>query len=122
MKIRIKGNSIRFRLTKTEVATLCEKGYVEETTYLDPHPFRYAVQRKNIASLEASFKDNTMVLSISNHKLQGWEKNEIVGFETTIPIDANNNLDLLLEKDFVCLDERLEDQSDNYPNPKTITP
>jgi hypothetical protein len=24
-----------------------------------------------------------------------------------------------LEKDFTCLDETGEDQSDNYPNPKT---
>jgi hypothetical protein len=24
----------------------------------------------------------------------------------------------LLEKDFACLDNTLEDQSDNYPNPK----
>jgi len=26
-------------------------------------------------------------------------------------------LHLLLEKDFVCLDNTAEDQSDNYPNP-----
>jgi len=35
-----------------------------------------------------------------------------VGFE-----NADGKLHLLVEKDFVCLDEVAEDQSDNYPNP-----
>jgi len=35
-----------------------------------------------------------------------------VGFE-----NHDAGLHLLVEKDFVCLDEVNEDQSDNYPNP-----
>jgi hypothetical protein len=27
---------------------------------------------------------------------------------------------LLIEKDFVCLDNTFEDQSDNYPNPNAV--
>lgn len=120
MKIRIKGDSIRFRLTKSEVATLCAKGYIEETTHLGPHPFTYAVQRKNIASMEASFKGNTILLCVSEQKISGWDTNETVGFENSISTGNGSSLNLLLEKDFVCLDERIEDQSDNYPNPKMI--
>jgi len=72
--------------------------------------------------MEASFKNNTILLCISDQRIDGWDVNETVGFETTISIDADTNLHLLLEKDFVCLDERIEDQSDNYPNPKMIIP
>jgi hypothetical protein len=32
-------------------------------------------------------------------------------------MENGKELFLLLEKDFVCLDETIEDQSDNYPNP-----
>ena len=32
MKIRIKGNTIRYRLTKTEVADFGQQGFVEEKT------------------------------------------------------------------------------------------
>ncbi len=118
MKIRIKGDSIRFRLTKTEVATLCDKGYIEETTHLGPQSFTYAVKRSAIPDMEVSFKNKTILLKISANKIYQWDKNETVGFETTVSADVKNKVHLLLEKDFVCLDERIEDQSDNYPNPK----
>jgi len=121
MKIRIKGDSIRFRLTKTEVETLCKKGYIEEITHLGSQPFKYAVTRKSIESMDIQYEDHTILLGISDKKIQGWESNETVGFETTLAVDADNNAHLLLEKDFVCLDERIEDQSDNYPNPKMLS-
>lgn len=41
-----------------------------------------------------------------------------VGFYHTQTLDDGQKLNLTLEKDFVCLDERSEDQSDNYPNPR----
>jgi hypothetical protein len=34
-----------------------------------------------------------------------------------MPFFEDNSLYLLVEKDFVCLDETSEDQSDNYENP-----
>ncbi len=41
-----------------------------------------------------------------------WEITDRVGFE-----GFDNDLFLLIEKDFKCLDETIEDQSDNYDNP-----
>jgi hypothetical protein len=43
---------------------------------------------------------------------KNWATTEKVGFEET-----NGPLYLLVEKDFKCLDNVAEDQSDNYPNP-----
>jgi len=120
MKIRIKGNTIRFRLTKTEVDTLCKEGYLEEITDFGEHTFCYAVQRKAIPTMEATFSENRLTLAISEGKIANWDTNQLVGFEHVMHIDDNKILQLLLEKDFVCLDERLEDQSDNYPNPKAL--
>ena len=58
---------------------------------------------------------------ISDQLILGWDVNETVGFENSISVADDTSLHLLLEKDFVCLDERIEDQSDNYPNPKMLT-
>ncbi len=121
MKIRIKGDSIRFRLTKSEVEILCKKGYIEEITHFGDQVFKYAVQSKKMESLEASYKDHTILISISDQIILGWDVNETVGFDNSISVDASKTLHLLIEKDFVCLDERIEDQSDNYPNPKMLT-
>jgi hypothetical protein len=120
MKIRIKGNTIRFRLTKTEVDTLCKEGYIEEITDFGDRTFSYAVQRSAIPSMEATFSENKLTLAISEDKVTNWETNQQVGFEHAMPVGDNKTLELLLEKDFACLDERLEDQSDNYPNPKAL--
>ena len=120
MKIRIKGNTIRFRLTKTEVDTLCKEGYIEEITDFGDRTFCYAVQRKAIPTMEATFSENKLTLAISEDKVANWETNQQVGFEHAMTVGDNKTLELLLEKDFACLDERLEDQSDNYPNPKAL--
>ena len=46
MKIRIKGNSIRLRLTKTEVDNFAANGFVEEKTEFGNNYFLYIVGQK----------------------------------------------------------------------------
>lgn len=119
MKIRIHGNSVRFRLSKSEVATLENEGRLEESTDFGPAQFRYAVTRSDDAELSARFADQTITLYIPAHLLAGWGANSTVGFEAHMPLSHGGSLYLLIEKDFKCLDNVAEDQSDNYDNPKT---
>jgi hypothetical protein len=37
--------------------------------------------------------------------------------DANVPLDGQESLYLLVEKDFKCLDNVAEDQSDNYENP-----
>ncbi|MFH6602646.1 DUF7009 family protein [Maribacter algicola] len=119
MKIRIKGNSIRFRLTRTEVKVLCTDGRFEERTEFDNTFFSYAVAISNeVRQLTARFNDNTITLLLPKNELGDWEANDEVGFQNMFRLDNGKELFLLLEKDFACLENTAEDQSDNYPNPK----
>ncbi|WP_297708023.1 hypothetical protein [uncultured Eudoraea sp.] len=121
MKIRILDNALRFRLTRSEVNTLCTKGYIEGQTIFDTAVFTYAVKLvKDSKQLTAQFKNNTITLNLPRSLGNNWHRTEQVGFSETMEFGDNRNLSLLLEKDFACLDERLEDQSDNYPNPKAL--
>lgn len=119
MKIRIKGDSIRFRLTQSEVKILSEKGTIVDTTNFDKGQFSYGVTlNEAIDHLKASLRDNIVMLEMPESQGRAWYENEIITFDHT-EINANGNeLYLLLEKDFTCLDNTLENQSDNYPNPK----
>ncbi|MBU2907350.1 hypothetical protein KO529_21290 [Arenibacter algicola] len=118
MKIRIKGNSIRYRLTKSEVATFCAVGFYEEQTEFKDHIFKYVLRSKeNISHLEADFKNDTIIMYLPEKDKLVWKKSDRVGFQHTMALEKGKELFLLLEKDFVCLDETIEDQSDNYPNP-----
>ena len=118
MKLRIKSNSIRIRLTKTEVSTLAETGYLEEQTLFPNSQFIYALQAVDDApELFATLVNNKLTMFVPKSFTKDWPQNNVVGIDTNMPLTDNESLYLLLEKDFVCIDETTEDQSDNYENP-----
>jgi hypothetical protein len=122
MKIRIKGNSVRYRLTRSEVESLKENGYHREQTAFNGKNFTYAVAvKENITDLQAAFQEDTITLFLPRKESIKWPDSELVGYENKMVLNDGQVLNLLLEKDFVCLDERIEDQSDNYPNPAATT-
>ena len=119
MKIRIKGNSVRFRMTQSEVKQLSETGSVMETTEFEQATFAYEVQLEStITELQASFFENTIIMKVPKDMGIHWFDSDTVGFENRVVLTNGNPLHLLLEKDFTCLENTSEDQSDNYPNPK----
>ncbi len=121
MKIRIRGNSVRFRLTKNEVEQLCREKFIEETTNFPNLDFSYAVRVSDTKNLEVVFANNQISLLISEELLQGWDTNNRVGYSHSLLTSNNKTIDILLEKDFTCLEDRGEDESNNYPNPKSLT-
>ncbi len=119
MKIRIKDDSVRFRLTKSEVKALGEEGRVEALTHFGTAVFGYVVVLDADATqLHAEFKYQKIILFLPEKLGKNWFDEDRVGFEHFQKINHNQTLHLLLEKDFTCLDNTTEDQSDNYPNPK----
>jgi hypothetical protein len=112
MKIRIKGNSIRYRLTKSDVSTLGMVGFLSEFTHFPSHTLEYAIRRTNEEKLTADFANHKIVLNIPVEMIDELVNTEKVGFN-----DASGTVSLLIEKDFACLDNVAEDQSDNFPNP-----
>jgi hypothetical protein len=117
MKLRIKGNSLRIRLTKTEVSKLADTGYVEEQTRFPNNEFTYALQRTDEEKLSATFEANKITMFVPDSFTKDWPVNNIVGLDTNMHLTETESLYLLLEKDFVCIDHTTEDQSDNYENP-----
>jgi hypothetical protein len=116
MKIRIKGNSLRYRLTKTDISTFVKNGYLEEFTRFGEQVLVYALQKSEGNDLSAMFENNKITLFMPLEAVNEWNETDRVGFEAN-----NNGLFLLVEKDFKCLDNVAEDQSDNYPNPLALS-
>ncbi len=118
MKIRIKGNAIRLRLTRSEVQAVATEGYLADETAFRVARFTYALKADpNLDQLNADFKDGTITLYMPTSFAQEWYNTEKVGFEHHLKFHSGELLHLLIEKDFMCMDESTEDQSDNYPNP-----
>lgn len=118
MKIRIKGNSVRIRLSKSEVDLFAEKGYIEERTEFVNSTLIYAVKSTNTETLSADFTDGNITLYVPLQLLQRWAATNMVGLDYNMPVRNGGTLYLLIEKDFKCIDADVsEDQSDYFENP-----
>ncbi len=118
MKIRIEDNSVRYRLRRSEVDTLAEKGSLWATVNFPEGPFTYGLQAlEGLADLQAVYKDGSIIIQIPKQWVKTWPGSPQIGFETDLKRNGVT-LHLLIEKDFVCLDRDIASQTDQYPNPK----
>jgi hypothetical protein len=122
MKIRIKGNSIRIRLSRTEVDSFGKDGYLEERTEFGNNAFIYALRNTQDAKeLSAEFIDGKLTVLVPDRLTKEWTTTEKVGYDNNMDIGDGKQLYLLLEKDFKCIDAAVtEDQSDNFDNPLKV--
>lgn len=114
MKIRIKDNSIRLRLTKSEVDQLVREGVVAcETRFNEQQIFVYRLVSINISEPTAHFEGGVIELRFPNERCQRWAHSDEVSLQARA-----DELTLLVEKDFTCLSARPEEQNgDYYPHP-----
>ncbi len=120
MKIRIKGASLRLRLSRPEVDQLIAQGEIVETTPFPNASLQYVLRSSQEGSaVDALFSDNVITVLVPATLIAGWDTDDRVGFEAQVPLPGGNSLFVLIEKDFQCLDNTTEDQSQNYPNPKS---
>jgi hypothetical protein len=112
MKLRIKGNSLRYRLTRSDISQIAKEGFAKEIVNFGDDALVYILQSANNERLAADFKNNIVTVYMPKKMLEELENTDKVGFENN-----HGSLHLLVEKDFVCLDSPDKDQSDNFPNP-----
>ncbi|MDF2515010.1 MAG: hypothetical protein K0R59_306 [Sphingobacterium sp.] len=112
MKIRIKDNTVRLRLTRSEIDQLGTQGEVSGRTEFIQQDLVYNIVQSATESLVASFVGHKITVGLSAEMIRELVQTERIGFE-----GQSGKVKLLVEKDFACIDNTTEDQSDNYPNP-----
>ncbi len=118
MKIRIKGDSVRIRLSKSEVDFFGQEGYYNDKTRFPNGVFEYGlISRHDLSEMQAEFTEKGMYIMVPQHWADEWVATQRVGFDSHLTLPDGGKLYLLIEKDFACLDNTTEDQSDMYPNP-----
>ena len=115
MKLRIKGNTIRIRLSETEVSLLAEGNPVIEETHFPSSKLTYKIQPSNSESVD--FIDKAVHVNLTQEEIESWAMADEVTISKEIATPDDNILTILVEKDFKCLTVRPEDESDLYPNP-----
>ena len=115
MKLRIKGDTIRIRLSETEVNLLAEGNQVIEETHFPSSSLTYKVQPSTFEAVD--FNDNMVHISLRQEEIDHWARTDEVTISKEIAIPNDNILSILVEKDFKCLTVRPEDDSELFPNP-----
>ncbi|KAA9038384.1 hypothetical protein FW778_12490 [Ginsengibacter hankyongi] len=120
MKIRISGNSIRFRLKQAEVKRFGEEGEIKEEILFGILPadkLSFILKASNSDSFEILWESNAVTLQVPAGVWAEWTNTDLVGFEKDISTGNGQMITILVEKDFKCLDGSDVDNEDAYPNP-----
>jgi hypothetical protein len=113
MKLRIRGDSLRLRLTRGEVRRLRETGSVVETIHFGASELHYELRSVDVDTPVASFDGARIVVSLPRAAADAWADGDEVGIAVEL-----GPLSLLIEKDFRCLAPREgEDDGDAFPHP-----
>jgi hypothetical protein len=121
MKLRIKGNSIRLRVSRSELARLQAGGRIEETIHFTAAPgatLTYALESAIKASpVTVRYESREVTVILSEERARIWAAQSEVGVYTTLDMGSAGSLEVVVEKDFACIDRSNEDNSDTFANP-----
>ncbi len=122
MKLRILGNSIRFRLGRSEVDRFGQQGVINETVRLGDSradALTYALKIVDGDVFTSEFANGSITVGIPRLLAESWVHSDAVTISGRKKLAEDTDLKILIEKDFVCLNAHNdEDQSDRYPHPK----
>jgi len=121
MKLRIKDNSLRFRISQSELASLVDSGRTEKTIYFasdGDSRLTYALEcRPSSNHATLLYQPGRITVVLSRDEVKAWGESEQVGIYATVDVCPHGTLDILVEKDFACLDLSDAENRDTFPNP-----
>lgn len=122
MKLRIKGSSVRLRLTQSEVAEFYESGKFEDRTEFGGETGQYlsyaVIAESGAEKISANFENGRISIIIPPVIAENWAQTEQTALGAEQKLPSGKTLRISIEKDFACLTPRAEeDESDNYPHP-----
>jgi hypothetical protein len=121
LKLRIQDNSIRLRLTRSEVDRLSRDGSVSAAVFFPGgSSLEYSVEASSMTGQpRANYFADRMVVQVPLSLVQRWATTEEVSIAGVQPLDEKGDLSILVEKDFACLTPREgEDETELFRHPR----
>ncbi|WP_143304525.1 DUF7009 family protein [Chitinophaga vietnamensis] len=117
MKIRIRGNSIRYRLDKVDMELLETTGKVESITHIGGGTLHFCLRGKEVPEPAIKLEHDGVHLLLPIVHLEQWISSGNTGFDLSISNPDGSSVAILVERDFKCLTDRDEDDSQAFDNP-----
>ncbi len=116
MKLRILDDTIRIRISQPEMNLLADGKAISTICHMYPNHLEVEVLPVRVSELSLSFENHVILLKIPRAQLNEMHQSDMVGFDHTFEFDENQ-IALKFEKDFQCLTDREEDESNLFKNP-----
>ncbi|MEM9401978.1 MAG: hypothetical protein AAGA44_05710 [Pseudomonadota bacterium] len=118
MKLRIRGNSLRLRLTRAEVEKIGLGETVFETTQLAGGvEFGYTLEATQRPAVRATMAGTQLTIHAPAAALADWAGGDDVALDSPC---EDGTAPVLIEKDFACLTPRDgSDDNDTFPHPES---
>lgn len=117
MKLRIKGDSVRLRLGRSEVDRLADGEVVAESTTFDPagrQRLEYRlVADPAVGAVSAAFAEGVLEVRIPEARARSWGRSDEVGIAASQAGEGGRALRILIEKDLECLDAPAHEPQDD---------
>lgn len=126
MKLRIKGNTARLRLSQSEVDELAVGRTVSDSIAFGPRAddrlsYRVVVADE-VSAIRAELSDGVITFLLPANTALEWAAGDKVSIEAEQAVGEEGALSILVEKDFACLNPRRgEDEGEMFPNPNAGT-
>lgn len=119
MKLRIRGNTLRLRVSKKELATVQKRGSVQDAIRFGPRArLVYRLEVAGDDRFGAEFTGDSIVVRAPQAAVAKWGRDEEVSMRGKQRIGRGATLAILVEKDFECLKPRAgDDATDLFVNP-----
>jgi len=123
MKLRLRGDSIRLRLTKSDVRSWTDAGFAEEVTHFPTGPaFRIRLAADaGATAIGAVFTAGVLQVTVPAAIVRDFAASAEVGLRAELPVETGG-LVVMIEKDFPCMVDRPgEDDGDAF-RPDELAP
>jgi hypothetical protein len=119
MKLRIHGDSLRLRLSQSDVAQFSKTGFVEDSIQFAPGvSFAYALESlSSLAAPQALYANGWLRIQVPGADATDWIRSDRIGISGDQKLESGKHLSILVEKDFQCLHGDEARDPDAYPNP-----
>jgi len=123
MKLRINGNSLRLRVSRSEVHLFIDTGQIEEAVHFSLNResrLTYVLKHEEQSQeISVRYQPQEITVVLSSGSVRRWANSiEEVGIYGRVPV-CGGELILLVEKDFACLDGTDAENRDTFPNPQS---
>ena len=121
MKLRIRGDTIRLRLKRSEVEQIAAGTSIVEETHFPDSVLTFRLDVSESIAISARFDNGCLAINVPKSKALDWADTDDVSLHVEQRLPGTGCLSILIEKDFKCLEpghhRDCEDDEDTFPHP-----